>query len=124
MQRIYSAHEYARQPQAMREDGSDHPNEIELGKFDYLCHFPHGSRSHLFTGRPDGNIFLERFVQESWLPHIRTKVRDTTAKEYEAILQVRVFPLIGSIRLREFRPEHIDRLINHLRSLKGVRNRR
>jgi hypothetical protein len=65
----------------------------------------------------------EPFVQESWLPHIRTKVRDMTAREYEAILQVRVFPLTGSILLREFRPEHIDRLINHLRSLKGMRNR-
>jgi integrase len=98
-------------------------NEIDLGKFDYLRHFPHGSRRHLFTGRPDGNIAFARFVEESWLAHIRTKVRDTTAEEYKAILRVRILPLIGSIPLREFRPEHMDRLINHLRSLKGVGNR-
>jgi integrase len=98
-------------------------NEIDLGMFDYLRHFPHGSRRHLFTGRPDGNIAFARFVEESWLAHIRTKVRGTTAEEYKAILRVRVLPLIGSIPLREFRPEHMDRLINHLRSLKGVGNR-
>lgn len=84
-------------------------NEIDLGKFDCLRHFPDGSRRHLFTGRPDGNISFARFVEESWLAHIRTKVRDTTAEEYEAILKVQVFPLIGSIPLREFRPEYMDR---------------
>lgn len=76
-------------------------NEIDLGKFDYLRHFPYGSRRHLFTGRPDGNISFARFVEESWLVHTRTKVRDTTAEEYEAILRVRVLPLIGSIPLRD-----------------------
>jgi integrase len=98
-------------------------NEIDLGRFDYLRHFPYGSRRYLFTGRPDGNISFEHFAQESWLPHIRTKVRESTAEEYEGILHVRVFPLIGSILLREFRPEYIDRLINHLRSLRGMQNR-
>jgi integrase len=86
-------------------------------------HFPNGSRRHLFTGRPDGGIAFERFVEENWLEHIRTKVRATTVEEYGAILKARVLPLIGSIPLREFRPEHMDRLINHLRSLKGIGNR-
>jgi integrase len=98
-------------------------NEIDLGRFDYLRHFPYGSKRHLFTGRPDGNISFVRFVEESWLAHIRTKVRDMTAEEYQAILKVRVFPLIGSIPLREFRPDHMDRLTNHLRSLTGMGNR-
>jgi integrase len=98
-------------------------NEVDLGTFDYLRHFPHGSRRQLFTGRPDGNISFARFVEESWLAYIRTKVRDTTVKEYEAILKVRVFPHIASIPLREFRPEHMDRLINHLRALMGMGNR-
>jgi integrase len=84
-------------------------NEIDLGKFGYLRHFPHGSRRQLFGGRPDGNISFARFVEESWLAHIRTKVRDTTAEEYEAILKVRVFLLIGSILLREFQPDPMDR---------------
>jgi integrase len=39
-------------------------NEIELGTFDYLRHFSNGSRKHLFSGRPDGEISFERYAIE------------------------------------------------------------
>src|SRR5262249_1556809 len=95
--------------------------EIELDKFDYLRHFPNGSRKHLFIGRPDGDISFQRYATEVWLPHMQTKLRASTLKEYEAILMVSVFPLIGEVKLKDLRPEHIDTLTNTLRKRVGVK---
>src|SRR5262249_14116380 len=44
---------------------------------------------------------------------------DSTAKDYQSILTVRVFPQIGSVSLKEIRPEHLDQLTIYLKGLKG-----
>ncbi|MDP3795190.1 MAG: DUF3596 domain-containing protein [bacterium] len=95
-------------------------SEMALGEFDYLRHFPNGTMRHLFTGRPDGKIPFQTFAETVWLPHIRTKVRESTARDYQAILEARVFPHLGQVPLRDLRPEHIDQFVNVLRSLKGI----
>jgi len=95
--------------------------EMELDKFDYLRHFPNGSRKHLFIGRPDGAISFERYATEVWLPHMQTKLRESTLKDYESILTVSVLPLIGEVKLKDIRPEHIDQLTNMLRKREGIK---
>jgi integrase len=95
--------------------------EIELEKFDYLRHFPNGSRKHLFIGRPDGDISFQRYATEVWLPHMQTKLRESTLRDYESILVVSVFPLIGDLKLKDIRPEHIDQLTNMLRKREGIK---
>lgn len=95
--------------------------EIDLEKFDYLRHFPNGSRKHLFRGRPDGAMAFERYAREVWLPQIQTKVRDSTLQDYESILTTSVFPHIGALKLHDIRPEHIDQLTNRLRKRAGIK---
>jgi len=95
--------------------------EIELEKFDYLRHFPNGSRKHLFLGRPDGDISFQRYATEVWLPHMQTKLRESTLQDYESILTVSVFPLIDDLKLKDIRPEHIDQLTNRLRKREGIK---
>lgn len=100
--------------------------EMALEEFSYPRHFPNGTKRHLFSGKPDGRIPFQDFAEQIWLPHIRTKVRESTAEEYQAILKARVYdidPKIGQITLRDLKPEHLDKLQNTLRSLSGIRGR-
>jgi hypothetical protein len=50
---------------------------------------------------------------------MQTKLRDTTVQDYRNILTGRVFPQLGAVSLKDIRPEHLDRLTNHLKGLKG-----
>jgi hypothetical protein len=52
---------------------------------------------------------------------MRTKLRDSTLRDYESILTGSVFPLIGTIKLKDIRPEHIDQLTNTLKKRKGIK---
>lgn len=100
--------------------------EMALGEFNYPRHFPNGTKRHFFAGKPDGRIEFQTFTEKVWLPHIRTKVRESTMEEYKAILKARVYdidPKIGKIALRDLKPEHLDKLQNALRSLLGIRKR-
>lgn len=94
-------------------------SDIALGEFDYLRHFPHGNQRHRFTAKPTGDLSFQDFALNVWLPHMQTKLRESTAHEYHRILTVRVFPQIGAVRLADMQPEHLDRLTNYLKSLPG-----
>jgi hypothetical protein len=92
--------------------------EMDLGTFDYLGHFPEGSRKYKFTGRPDNKVTLRQYAEDDWLAHIKTKVREKTAEEYlDDILIPRVFPSLGDIALKDIRPEHLDHFTGHLKTL-------
>jgi len=95
-------------------------SEIALGEFDYLRRFPHGNQRHHFTTKPTGDISFQEFALNVWLPHMQTKLSESTAKEYERILHARVFPQVGAVSLKNIQPEHLDRLTNHLKGLKGI----
>lgn len=98
--------------------------EMAMVEFNYSRHFPNGTKRHLFSTKPDGRIEFQAFAEQIWLPHVRTKVRESTAEEYKAILKARVYdidPKIGKIALRDLTPDHFDKLQNALRSLKGIR---
>src|SRR5262249_43380883 len=64
----------------------------------------------------------ERFATDVWLPHITTKVTESTATEYRDILKKRVFPKLGMRLLKDIRPEHLDQFTNWLKSLPGYQD--
>ena len=93
-------------------------SEIALGEFDYLRRFPQGNQRHHFTAKPTGDISFQEFALNVWLPHMQTKLSESTAHEYHRILTARVFP--PRLRaLKDIRPEHLDRLTLYLKGLKG-----
>jgi len=92
--------------------------EMDLGTFNYLRHFPEGSRKYKFTGHPDNKVTLRQYAENDWLAHIKTKVREKTAEEYlNDMLIPRVFPPLGDIALKDIRPEHLDHFTGHLKTL-------
>ena len=52
---------------------------------------------------------------------MQTKLRESTLKDYESILTVSVLPLIGEVKLKDIRPEHIDQLTHMLRKREGIK---
>jgi integrase len=58
---------------------------------------------------------------EVWLPYIQTKLSENTLRDYASILATSVFPLIGELKLKDIRPEHIDQLTNMLRKREGIK---
>jgi integrase len=96
-------------------------SEMDDGKFDYSYWFPNGKKKHIFLGRPDNNVTFQIFGDAVWLPHIRTKVRPETAEDYRKILEVSVYPQIGGVLLKSFRPDHCDRFILHLQRFRWHR---
>ena len=94
-------------------------SEMALGEFDYLHRFPQGNQRYHFTSKPTGDISFQEFALNVWLPHMQTKLSDSTAQEYHRILTARVFPSLGPVSLKNIRPEHLDRLTLYLKGLKG-----
>jgi len=37
--------------------------EMDLGTFNYLRHFPEGSRKYKFTGHPDNKVTLRQYAE-------------------------------------------------------------
>ena len=54
---------------------------------------------------------------------MQTKIRESTLKDYESILAESIFPLIGEVKLKDIRPEHIDHLTNMLSKRKGIKKK-
>jgi integrase len=98
---------------------NDCQSEIALGEFDYLRRFPLGNQRRHFTAKPTGNISFQEFALNVWLPHMQTKLSDSTTKDYYRILTGRIFPHLGFVPLKDIRPEHLDQLTIYLKGLKG-----
>ncbi len=94
-------------------------SDIALRQVDYIARFPEGNQRRHFSTRPSGDITFERFALEVWLPHMQTKLSESTSRDYHSILNARIFPQLGTLSLKDIRPEHLDRFTNHLKSLKG-----
>jgi integrase len=67
--------------------------------------------SELETGYVgDGDRLTVAEFVEQWLLHTATRVRASTVARYRQLLERRVVPAVGSLKLRELRPMHIQRL--------------
>jgi integrase len=58
------------------------------------------------------NATLRQFVEERWLPHIRTRVRARTAERYEQLLRIHVLPKLGQMPLGKVRSPHIQSVVD------------
>ena len=54
-------------------------SEIALGEFEYLRRFPQGNQRHRFTAKPTGDMSFQEFALKVWLPHMQTKLSESTA---------------------------------------------
>ena len=62
----------------------------------------------------DNNITLKKF-SEMWLrDYGKTQLKDTTYKNYERMLEDRIIPFLGALKLSQIRPQHI---LNFYRTL-------
>jgi integrase len=59
-----------------------------------------------------GAATLARYLESTWLPHARTRVRATTLRRYEALLRVHVVPRIGDVKLSKLRPSHVQSVLD------------
>lgn len=56
-------------------------------------------------------INLSEFVEE-WLVSIEPSIRFNTFKQYRQVTRQHILPVIGKKRLRDIKPEYIQRLYN------------
>jgi integrase len=117
-------------------------NEIALGTFEYVKHFPNGLKRARYATMPSGEMTLKTFGINIWQPYMRNVVREErTKKEYMDILHKHVWTYtaeehkrqaeegvylidLGTIALRNLRPEYFDQYIGILRQRQTKRGRR
>jgi integrase len=67
---------------------------------------------------------LARYIEDEWLPGRRHAVRPSTWASYRDVLEGRVLPRIGGLRLDQVTPRHIARLYDELLESGGRDERR
>ena len=66
-----------------------------------------------------GQVALQRYLTDTWLPHVSTRVRQHTFRRYEALLRLHVTPKIGAVQLRHLRPNHVQVVVDAM-TAKGL----
>jgi integrase len=61
-----------------------------------------------------GSITVAGYVRDRWIPHMRTRVRENTADGYAQRLEAHVLPEIGTMRLRQVRPHHVQQVTDQM----------
>src|SRR4051794_16978857 len=51
---------------------------------------------------------LKQFVEQRWLPAVRTELRASTWSSYERNLRLHVFPVLGDVQLQALDPGRIQ----------------
>ncbi|MGD0123485.1 MAG: tyrosine-type recombinase/integrase [Candidatus Limnocylindrales bacterium] len=54
---------------------------------------------------------LSAYVEQTWLPNIRLRVRPSTARAHEQHLKDYILPALGALKLREITPSGVERLM-------------
>jgi len=55
-----------------------------------------------------GRVSVARFLEDRWLPHAVTRVRQATHERYGSLLRRHVIPRIGRVQLSKLRPVHVQ----------------
>ncbi|MBA3364144.1 MAG: hypothetical protein H0T07_07045 [Actinobacteria bacterium] len=61
-----------------------------------------------------GSTTLARYLEGTWLPHMRTRVRPKTWNRYEALVRLHVIPRVGRVKLAQLRPRHLQAVIDEM----------
>lgn len=64
------------------------------------------------TWADPGRITLGRYLDERWLPHMRTRLRASTWERYRSLVRHHVIPRIGRIPLGKLRPAHVQAVVD------------
>jgi integrase len=59
-----------------------------------------------------GKVTVRSYLEGKWLPHVRTRIRPTTARRYEQLMRVHVIPQIGGVKLSALRPHHVQAVLD------------
>lgn len=68
--------------------------------------------SDVGTVASPGRLPFQRYVQDRWLPHVRTRTRARTSARYEELLRRHVLPRVGSIPLGKIRRDQVRAVID------------
>jgi integrase len=61
-----------------------------------------------------GRATLGSYLETTWLPHIRTRVRPSTCRRYEQLVRVHIAPAIGGVKLSQLRPHHVQAVVDSM----------
>jgi integrase len=61
-----------------------------------------------------GSATVAGYLLERWLPHMRHRVRPRTLTRYAELLEHHVVPVVGSYKLRQLRPAHVQAVIDSM----------
>lgn len=64
------------------------------------------------TWAEPGRVTLARYLEERWLPHMRTRVREKTWGRYASLVRHHVVPRIGRVPLGRLRPAHVQSVVD------------
>ena len=52
------------------------------------------------------------YLTDTWIPHIRTRIRPQTAKRYEQIVRDDIIPLVGDVRLSKLKAADVQAVVD------------
>jgi len=58
-----------------------------------------------------GNLTVGEYLTGHWLPEVRTRVEAATADRYDRACVRHLMPALGSVKLRDLRPLHVQRMV-------------
>jgi integrase len=54
------------------------------------------------------------YLEEQWLPHVRTRIREGTWRRYAQLARSQILPVIGDVRLGRLRPVDVQRVVDSM----------
>ena len=72
------------------------------------------------AGVPDRDPTMAELTQE-WLPVVRNRVKERTARRYAELLTLHVLPVVGALKVRELRPGDVQRVIDGVSAKRSSR---
>lgn len=58
------------------------------------------------------DLAVKEYLKERWIPHMQTRVRESTLHRYVGLIDLYVNPVIGAVQLSKLRPIHVQRVVD------------
>jgi integrase len=71
---------------------------------------------------PPNKTTLADFLTNQWLPHKEIGIRKRTVERYAELIRHHIIPAIGSTKLSDLRPLHVQYLLDHVTRKDGKGN--
>jgi integrase len=59
-------------------------------------------------------VTVREYLETEWLPHMRTRLRESTHTRYRQLIQAEILPVIGDVRLAKVRPVDVQRVVDKM----------